>query len=153
MFKTYTDTIFNNYGNFTGKVSRKTYLLFLIENFAVIILIIVILLPADSIIFPNQDSFTILDQGALLIYGLAVLLPFLGLEARRLHDVGLPRWPVSVSLISWAASKVVDIFTAFGYTNIKSDATVIYHITATIMFIIYLQPSKKEEKVKIVTIY
>lgn len=72
---------FTKYCCFRGRASRSEYWWFNLFNF-IVMCIIYLLFGLGS----NTS------QLAGTIYGLAVLLPSLGLSFRRLHDIGLSGW-------------------------------------------------------------
>lgn len=78
-FSYYIDPIKNHYFDFSGRAGRSEYWMF----FLVYLLVAVVI----SII-----EVAIGVPYLLLVYTLALLLPYFGLGARRLHDVGLSGW-------------------------------------------------------------
>lgn len=72
----------NHYTDFNGRVRRKEYWTFTLVS----IIISIVLGIVDSILNTMGIGFT------GYIYSLAVLLPSLGLLARRLHDTGKSGW-------------------------------------------------------------
>ncbi|WP_158962281.1 DUF805 domain-containing protein [Myroides fluvii] len=72
----------NHYTDFNGRVRRKEYWSFTLVS----VIISIVLGIVDSILNKMGIGFT------GYIYSLAVLLPSLGLLARRLHDTGKSGW-------------------------------------------------------------
>ena len=86
---------FKNYAVFVGRASRKAYWMFILFH----IIVSIILGILDSAFNLNMTK----DQGLLQnIYGLAALLPSLGLGIRRMHDTNHSGW--------WILFPIVNIF-------------------------------------------
>lgn len=88
-FSTYfVDPIKNHYLDFAGKADRKQFWLFVLFNFLVFLVLSIVLgflgKTGDVIYFVCQ---------------LAVLLPSLGIAARRLRDGGFSPWLLLIGLI------------------------------------------------------
>ncbi len=88
-FSTYfVDPIKNHYLDFAGKANRKQFWLFVLFNFLVFLVLSIVLgflgKTGDVIYFVCQ---------------LAVLLPSLGIAARRLRDGGFSPWLLLIGLI------------------------------------------------------
>ncbi len=89
VFSTYfIDPIKNHYLDFAGKATRKQFWLFVLFNFLVFLVLSIILgffgKAGDILYFVCQ---------------LAVLLPSLGIAARRLRDGGFSPWLLLIGLI------------------------------------------------------
>ena len=89
MFKTYfLDVITQHYFDFKGRATRKQFWLFVLFNFLVFLVLSIVLgflgKTGDVIYFVCQ---------------LAVLLPSLGIAARRLRDGGFSPWLLLIGLI------------------------------------------------------
>lgn len=76
----------NHYFDFNGRARRKEYWMFTLVN---VILVVVVGLVAGMIKQPWISS----------VFALALLLPALGVGARRLHDIGKSGWLLLVALI------------------------------------------------------
>ncbi len=74
----YLDILQNHYADFDGRVRRRTFWTFVLINFAISIAITVVI----GIL---SDALASMLSG---LFGLAVLLPSIGLGIRRLHDTG-----------------------------------------------------------------
>ena len=89
VFSTYfIDPIKNHYIDFAGKATRKQFWLFVLFNFLVFFVLSIILGFFGK-------------AGDILYYicQLAVLLPSLGIAARRLRDGGFSPWLLLIGLI------------------------------------------------------
>ena len=87
----YTNVL-KRYFDFEGRTGRREFWLFHLTH----IIVFAVLRVIDVAIFSDFDFATVGDGTAFApisgIYGLAVLLPVLGLGARRLHDIGRSGW-------------------------------------------------------------
>ncbi len=81
---------FKRWMDFSGRSRRKEYWLFLLFN---IILVVSISLIAESLGVRDYANIP------LAIYILAVIIPFLSLTIRRLHDIGKSGWYILIRLI------------------------------------------------------
>ncbi|WP_406185922.1 DUF805 domain-containing protein [Streptomyces sp. NBC_01006] len=95
----YTDVL-KKYAVFSGRARRQEFWMFIVFNFAVSIVIGII----DTVIGANS----ILSG----LYSLAVLLPVLGLAARRLHDTDKSAWWLLLYLIPVLGWIVLIVFWA-----------------------------------------
>ena len=77
-----TDIIFKQYFDFNGREGRKVFLLFLLNQFII-----------NSILASISGGFL------SMIFSLLILLPFLGLTVRRLHDINFSGWWVLLAFI------------------------------------------------------
>jgi len=87
----YTDVL-KKYVEFSGRARRQEYWMFFLISF----IVSVVLSGIDRAIGTSNSSGSGLLQG---IYGLAVLLPTLGVNARRLHDTNRSGWWMLLWLI------------------------------------------------------
>ena len=107
MFNTYfLDVIKNHYIDFAGKADRKQFWLWVLWNIIVFVVLYIVLGFLGKI-------------GSTLFFlcQLAVLLPSLGIAARRLRDGGFSPWLLLLALIPF--------------------------IGGLILLVLYLMPSKK----------
>lgn len=84
--------VLKQYFNFEGRARRKEFWMFVLCN-AIVVAIIGAIDSAIGVKIAN--SIGILT----LIYELGILLPSLGVCARRLHDVGKSGWFMLITLI------------------------------------------------------
>ena len=88
-FSTYfVDPIKNHYLDFAGKANRKQFWLFVLFNFLVFLVLSIVL----GLLGKTGDVIYFVCQ-------LAVLLPSLGIAARRLRDGGFSPWLLLIGLI------------------------------------------------------
>jgi len=76
--------VLRQYVNFHGRAQRKEYWMFALFN----VILSLILTVLDSLFDLTASRFGLLSG----LYGLAVLLPALGVSVRRLHDTGRSGW-------------------------------------------------------------
>lgn len=88
--KFFLDIIRNHYADFKGRVSRKTYWMFILFTS-----IIGVLIVAVSFLLGMGNNATFISN----IYGLCLWLPSISLGVRRMHDIGKSGWWVLISLI------------------------------------------------------
>lgn len=98
MIEWYKKVVFENYANFKGRARRSEYWYFALANGIISIILMII---GGTIGGAFGDGFTgiAVGYGLFIIYTLAILLPSLGVIARRLHDVGKSGWFYLVSFI------------------------------------------------------
>jgi len=96
--------VLKKYPVFDGRARRKEYWMFVLINF----LITVVLILIDILIgtFSPQTGVGLL-QG---LYALAVLIPFIAVTVRRLHDTGRSGWSMLIGLIPIIGAIVLLIF-------------------------------------------
>ena len=88
----FLDTVKNRYADFKGRATRSDYWYFIL--FSVIISIVLTLINTYAVnpllgMTPEEAA-----QGGILsvVFALAMLLPQIGVGARRLHDIGKSGW-------------------------------------------------------------
>lgn len=79
------------YAVFTGRARRKEYWFFVLFY----LLIVIGLRIIDNLLGLGSEDFGLLSG----LFGLAMLLPALGVAVRRMHDTGRSGWWVLVSFI------------------------------------------------------
>lgn len=94
--------VLRQYVDFNGRARRKEYWMFAL--FTVIVSIVLTIL--DRLLGLNAGGFGLLSG----LYGLAVLLPSLGVSVRRLHDTGRSGWWLLVLLPVLAVEALVVVF-------------------------------------------
>lgn len=85
-FSWYLDPITKHYFDFQGAVGRRPFWMFVLYN----VIITLVLQAALSIVHLRPLAG---------LYSLAVLLPSLGMAARRLHDTGRSAWWLLVGFV------------------------------------------------------
>ena len=93
----YLDCIKSKYCCFAGRARRKEYWMFALVNFVITLILGVIDQMATGGILQ-------------LVYGLAILLPGLGVSVRRLHDIGKSGWWLLLGLIPIVGPIVLLVF-------------------------------------------
>lgn len=84
----YLKCIKQHYFDFNGRARRKEYWMFTLVN-------VVISIALSVILGLISENLALLAN----LYSLAVLLPALGVTARRLHDIGKSGWWMLIALV------------------------------------------------------
>jgi uncharacterized membrane protein YhaH (DUF805 family) len=102
----FTRTLTSNYANFSGRARRKEYWGFALFSIIVYVILWAIMAAGIATAPRNADGsmgtpspLFWVGIGLLVIYGLATIIPSLGLTVRRLHDIGWPGWIVVILVI------------------------------------------------------
>ena len=83
---------FKNYAVFKGRTSRKEFWMFVLFN----IIFSFAAVALDRILgFSNETGYGVLST----IFSLVMILPALGAEVRRLHDIGKSGWWIFITLV------------------------------------------------------
>jgi uncharacterized membrane protein YhaH (DUF805 family) len=88
------------YAEFSGRSPRKDFWMFILGHIVVAIVLSVIASTSEQLMW------------VMPLYGLAVLLPALGLAVRRLHDTGHSGWWLLIGLVPLVGSIVLIVFYA-----------------------------------------
>lgn len=96
----YVNALKNNYANFTGRIRRREYWMFILVHVVIMIVLSILEEMVDM-----RDIFT-------GIYGLALIIPSLAMGARRLHDIGKSGWWLLISIVPLVGAIVLIIFAA-----------------------------------------
>jgi uncharacterized membrane protein YhaH (DUF805 family) len=91
-----------NYAVFDGRETRKSYWMFILFN----LVIVAVLSFIDS--FIGGEELNILTT----IYGLAVLLPTIGIAVRRLHDTERSGWWLLISFVPLVGAIILIVLLA-----------------------------------------
>lgn len=96
--------VLKKYVEFSGRARRKEYWFFVLFNFLVYLGLVIIDGLTGSL---DAKSGIGLLSG---LYSLAVLLPYLGVTVRRLHDTGRSGWWLLIALIPLVGPIVLLVF-------------------------------------------
>lgn len=103
--------VLKKYAVFNGRAQRKEYWLFVLFN---LIISIVLAFVDGKMGFFNPE----IGIGTLgTIYGLAVLLPAIGVSIRRLHDTERSGWWLLIGLIPLIGAIVLIVFFVLDSTH------------------------------------
>lgn len=107
--------VLKNYVTFFGRARRKEFWIFVLINAIISIVLSVIdhlIGTAPSPIHPHSTGFSYTYSGGLLsgLYGLAVLLPSLAVQFRRLHDTDRRGWWILIALIPVIGGIILLVF-------------------------------------------
>jgi uncharacterized membrane protein YhaH (DUF805 family) len=83
---------FKKYAVFNGRTSRKEFWMFVLFNIIFSVAAVIL----DNILGLSSDSGYGIFSG---LYSLVMILPALGAEIRRLHDIGKSGWWIFISLV------------------------------------------------------
>ena len=123
MIDAYVNTVFKNYFNFKGRMSRGEFWWFFFANFLICFFIGFAVGVSHG--FPHGVShaptggpmattpFMAEILRYELIYSLATLLPNLGAQVRRLHDIGWTGWLVLIDFIPYVGNLIMLILLTF----------------------------------------
>ncbi len=103
LWQNFTDTISKHYVDFEGRVGRAQFWYYIAVYIVVAILVSVV------------GSITFSGGGLRALYGLALLLPTLGITARRLHDMGRTASWVLLLAVPWALSILMGLVTILSF--------------------------------------
>jgi uncharacterized membrane protein YhaH (DUF805 family) len=99
--------VIKKYAVFSGRARRKEFWMFTL--FSVIISIILSIVDrAIGTTYGANDSSGVLQS----IYGLAILLPTIGVSIRRMHDTGRSGWWILIALIPCVGWIIFIVFAA-----------------------------------------
>jgi uncharacterized membrane protein YhaH (DUF805 family) len=96
--------VLKKYAVFDGRARRMEYWMFVLINFVITVVLILIDILIGT--FSPQTGVGLL-QG---LYALAVLIPFITVTVRRLHDTGRSGWSMLIGLIPIIGGIVLLIF-------------------------------------------
>ncbi len=101
-------SVLSKYAVFSGRARRSEYWWFALANGIVSSILYAIAVGPTLVSSYNNGTTTINTGGAVYgLYGLAVLLPGLGVLVRRLHDTGRSGWYCWMALIPFAGVFIV----------------------------------------------
>jgi uncharacterized membrane protein YhaH (DUF805 family) len=103
LWQNFTNTISAHYVDFDGRVARAQFWWYIVVYVAVGVIVGII------------GSITMAGSGLRALYGLALLLPTLGITARRLHDTGRTASWVLLLAIPWALAIVMGLVTLLSF--------------------------------------
>jgi len=100
MVDAYINAIKNNYFQFSGRMHRDEFWWFTLMN-----ALILIAISIDTLL----PFIKILSGVIWVIYILAISLPVLGAQVRRLHDIGMSGWWMLINFIPYIGIIVIFI--------------------------------------------
>lgn len=103
LWQNFTDTIAKHYVDFDGRVGRLQFWWYIAVYVAVAILVSIV------------ASITFTGAGLRALYWLALLLPTLGIMARRLHDTGRTASWVLLLAVPWMLTILMGLITFLSF--------------------------------------
>ena len=95
---------FNNYANFNGRASRSAYWYWYLFNF------LVLLIPAIWFNIESSSKQGFIGTVLFIIVSLALALPTIAVEVRRLHDTNRSGGWWWIQLVPFAGSIIMLVF-------------------------------------------
>ncbi|EGY34311.1 putative ABC transporter [Aggregatibacter actinomycetemcomitans serotype e str. SC1083] len=92
--------VLKNYATFSGRARRKEYWMFVLFNFIATFVCMLI----DAVIQMPIFQF---------VYGFGVIIPYIAVTVRRLHDTDRSGWWILISFIPLVGSIVLLVFMCF----------------------------------------
>ena len=96
--------MWTNYANFNGCTSRKDFWLAIVCNFLVAFVIGFVLGFISGLTGIKELSYL------SYIYSIAILIPSLAIEVRRLHDINKSGWFILICLVPLVGSIILLVF-------------------------------------------
>ena len=98
---------FGKYATFTGKTNRKDFWLTVLGVFLLSIVVGFVLGFVGGLLGDSaKNIFAII----LWLYELALIIPCLAIEVRRLHDTGRSGWWILICLVPFVGSIILLVF-------------------------------------------
>lgn len=97
MIQWFKKVVFENYANFKGRARRSEYWYFILTQLLLIIGLVIL-----SGVFLSMESLMLssITYGLAMIIYLALIIPYLAVGVRRMHDVGKSGWFLLVPIYS-----------------------------------------------------
>jgi uncharacterized membrane protein YhaH (DUF805 family) len=103
LWQNFTDTIAKHYVDFDGRVCRAQFWSYIAVYAVVGVLVSIV------------GSIALTGGGLRTLYGLALLLPTLGITARRLHDMGRTASWVLLLAVPWGLTLLMGLVTFLSF--------------------------------------
>jgi len=85
--KYFLQTLFKRYASFSGRASRAEFWYFVLFYCIIFLLLLMV-----ALLFMKNPVASKIAIGALLLYGLFILIPTIAITVRRFHDSGKSGW-------------------------------------------------------------
>ncbi len=98
MIDWYKKVVFENYANFSGRARRSEYWYFILAQLLIFIGFIIIG-STIGLLFDTPENGFFIAYGFFVLYLLVMIIPYLAVVVRRLHDSGKSGWYYLISFI------------------------------------------------------
>jgi uncharacterized membrane protein YhaH (DUF805 family) len=105
-------TCFAKYGSFDGRASRSEFWWF--QLFILVYMIVVLIVGALIVDILDSDEGEVLMALIILASFLLLMIPYVAVSSRRLHDMGLSGWLQLVQLIPFGQIVLIVFFARIG---------------------------------------
>ncbi len=102
-----TKEMFSKYAVFNGRTSRADFCCAILGYF---LLTVIVAFIAGLIMGTSSSTEPTTSIPIVAIWSLATLLPALGLEIRRLHDINKSGWWILISLVPFVGGIILLVF-------------------------------------------
>ncbi len=113
MITAFRHAVFHNYARFDGRMSRAEFWWFTLANFLIVMLYALFAGFIGAFSAGENSVLGGLVIAIYAIYMLALLLPNLAAQARRLHDAGLSAWLLLLNLLPYIGGLILLILYIF----------------------------------------
>jgi uncharacterized membrane protein YhaH (DUF805 family) len=112
----FINPIKNHYADFSGRATRKEYWMFMLISLLLFgVLGMVFVFVFFAALFGgqgNNETLAIVSFGVLLITSLAIIIPSIALQVRRLHDIGKSGFWYFIGFIPYVGGIILLVMSA-----------------------------------------
>jgi uncharacterized membrane protein YhaH (DUF805 family) len=98
---------FARYAEFSGRSRRREYWMFTLFNFIAIAALLIAGTAVGSVVSDDTEAMFILPAVLCVLYGLAVIVPGIAVQVRRLHDQDRSGWLILINLIPYLGGLIM----------------------------------------------
>lgn len=109
------DPIRNHYADFSGRTSRKEFWMFqlmmilIVVAFFTVLTVLGIGLASDGTESSGGTLFFVLWFIPIILFTLAIIVPSIAINVRRLHDIGRSGWWYLIGFVPWVGGLIAII--------------------------------------------
>lgn len=111
MIEAFQNAVFRNYANFSGRTRRAEYWWYQLCCFCIALPVSFVggfFLAAFNAHKNNTDAIIgMVSFGLLALIAIALIIPNLAIQVRRLHDIGISGWWILLAFIPYAGPVVM----------------------------------------------